>query len=215
MPDNLLRLPVAQRMLSEKPTVNPTAVVTQTQMGQWTEIGAGTTISESTVGDYSYITHHCQIIYSEIGKFCSIASHCRVNPGNHPLERAALNHFSYRSRMFGWGEDDHEFFNWRRSHAVKLGHDVWLGHNVTVLPGVSIGIGAAVGAGSVVTRDIPNFTGAVGAPAKPIRERFPKEIQDAIVRIAWWHWSHKALGDALEDFRTLDAADFAKKYDPN
>jgi phosphonate metabolism protein (transferase hexapeptide repeat family) len=214
MPDNLLKLPVAQKMLSETPTVDPTALISQTHLGQWTEIGAETTISESTVGDYSYITHHCQVIYSDIGNFCSIASHCRINPGNHPLKRAALSHFSYRSRMFGWGEDDHEFFDWRRSQPVTLGHDVWLGHGVTVLPGVTIGIGAAVGAGSVVTKDIANFTVAVGVPAKPIRERFPIEIQEAIIRIAWWNWSHKELGNALEDFRELDAAAFAKKYDP-
>jgi phosphonate metabolism protein (transferase hexapeptide repeat family) len=139
-----------------------------------------TTITKSTVGDYSYITHHCQIIYSEIGNFCSIASHCRVNPGNHPLQRAALHHFSYRSRMFGMGEDDHEFFDWRRSHATRLGHDVWLGHGVTVLPGVSIGTGTAVGAGSVVTKDIQPFQVAAGVPAKPIRERFPEEIRAAL-----------------------------------
>jgi phosphonate metabolism protein (transferase hexapeptide repeat family) len=215
MPSSLIELSKSQKVLNELSNVDQTAVVVDSSLGDWTEIGGDSTIIESTVGKYSYITRHCHIIYSEIGNFCSIASHCRINPGNHPLKRAALHHFSYRSRMFGLGTDDHDFFEWRRSHKVTLGHDVWLGHGVVVLPGITIGTGAAVGAGSVVTKDVPPFTVVAGVPAKPIRQRFPKEVQDAMVRIAWWEWTHDQLRDALQDFRALDAAVFAEKYDPN
>jgi len=41
---------------------------------------------------------------------------------------------------------------------------------VTVIGGVTIGEGCVIGAGSVVTRDIPPHTVAVGNPARPIRE---------------------------------------------
>ena len=213
MANTLLKFPNTVKVLGEKPSIDPTAVIVDTKLGRWTEIGASTSITESTMGDYSYCTHHCQIIYTDIGNFCSIASHCRINPGNHPLERAALHHFSYRSRMFGMGEDDHEFFEWRRSHRIRLGHDAWLGQGVILLPGVTIGTGAAVGAGAVVTKDVPPFTVVAGVPAKPIRERFHKAVQKALLRIAWWKWSYDQLRDALEDFRTLDAAAFVKKYD--
>ena len=54
---------------------------------------------------------------------------------------------------------------------VVIGDDCWLGAMVVVNKGVSIGRGAVVGAGSVVTRDIPEYTVAVGAPARVIRER--------------------------------------------
>lgn len=57
---------------------------------------------------------------------------------------------------------------------VAIGSGSWLGHNVVVLPGVRIGCHVAVGAGSVVTRDIPDFSVAVGVPAKVIR-RFDEE----------------------------------------
>lgn len=46
---------------------------------------------------------------------------------------------------------------------------VWLGANVVVLAGVKIGKGAVVGAGSIVTRDIPPYTVAVGNPARIVR----------------------------------------------
>ena len=51
-----------------------------------------------------------------------------------------------------------------------VGDNVWLGRNVAVLPGVTIGSGSAIGANSVVTRDIPPSSFAVGAPARVIRK---------------------------------------------
>ena len=101
--------------------------------------------------------------------FCSIAAHVRINPGNHPLDRVALSHFTYRSSAYGLGPDDAAFFDWRRSHRVVLGNDVWIGHGAVVLPGVTIGDGCVIGAGSVVTRDVPANCVAAGVPCKVIR----------------------------------------------
>ena len=141
---------MAGKTLSPTPTVDPTAQLRDTSLGAYCEVGARTILHEVTMGDYSYVVNDSSIIYSEIGKFCSIAAHTRINPGNHPLERAALHHFSYRSVSYGLGEeDDADFFQWRRDHRVTLGHDVWIGHGAIVLPGVTIGTGAAIGAGSV------------------------------------------------------------------
>lgn len=54
---------------------------------------------------------------------------------------------------------------------VVIGDDVWLGAQVLVMPGVTIGDGCVVGAGSVVTRDLPANSIAVGSPAKIVGER--------------------------------------------
>ncbi|KAK9452008.1 trimeric LpxA-like protein [Limtongia smithiae] len=53
---------------------------------------------------------------------------------------------------------------------ITIGSDCWLGGNVTVLPGVTIGRGCTIGAGSVVARDIPPFSVAVGVPAKVVKK---------------------------------------------
>jgi len=195
------------------PTLDPTAVVQDSILGRWTAVGPRTTIIETHFGDYSYIMNDGQIIYSEVGRFCSIASHTRLNPSNHPLWRPSSHHFTYRSKFYGFGEDDEEIFQWRRENRVVLGHDVWIGHGATVLPAIKIGTGAVVGAGSVVTQDVLPFTIVAGVPARVIRRRVTEEVEASLMRIQWWNWSHDQLAEALEDFRHLDAASFAAKYD--
>jgi phosphonate metabolism protein (transferase hexapeptide repeat family) len=199
--------------LSEQPAIHPTAHVRDSHLGPWTAVGARTTIAESSMGDYSYVVNDSSIIYSEIGKFCSIAAHTRINPGNHPLERVALHHFTYRSKSYQLGtEDDQEFFQWRRDHKVTLGHDVWIGHGAILLPGVSVATGAAIGAGAVVTKDVPPFAIVVGVPARILRYRFPKTIQERLLELAWWDWPRFQLSEALADFRRLSVEEFLEKY---
>jgi len=55
------------------------------------------------------------------------------------------------------------------SHPVVLEDNVWLGNRVMVLPGVTIGHDAVVGAGSVVVKDVPPRSVAVGNPARVIK----------------------------------------------
>ena len=61
--------------------------------------------------------------------------------------------------------------NSRREWAepVTIGDNVWIGGSVTILPGVTIGNNVTIGAGSVVTRDIPSDTVAVGNPCRVIK----------------------------------------------
>jgi phosphonate metabolism protein (transferase hexapeptide repeat family) len=201
------------KTLGKRPSLDKSARVIDSQLGCWTEVGARSVIIETLFGDYSYVVNDAHIIYARIGRFCSIASHVRINPGNHPLGRAALHHFTYRSRQFGFGDDDEQFFDWRRQSRVVLGHDVWIGHAAVIMPGVTLGTGVAVGAGAVVTKNVPPFTVVTGIPAEPIRERFAKHIQQALLRIGWWDWEHDRLHATLSDFRRLDAAEFVRKYD--
>jgi len=200
------------RTLGTQPCVHPTACVKDTSLGAWCEVQERTKLTETVMGDYSYICGDGEVIYTDIGKFCSIASHARINPGNHPLDRAALHHFTYRSEMFDLGDDDPSFFDWRRESKVTIGNDVWIGHGVTVMPGVNIGNGAAIGSGAVVTRDVEPFTVVVGVPAKPVRKRFDDETIADLQALRWWDWSQDMLRERMGDFRKLGASEFVKKY---
>ncbi len=52
---------------------------------------------------------------------------------------------------------------------IKIGNDVWIGGNVSVLPGVTIGNNCVIGAGSVVTKNIPDNSVAVGNPCRVMK----------------------------------------------
>lgn len=58
---------------------------------------------------------------------------------------------------------------------INIKDGVHIGIGSIIMPGVTIGEGAVIGAGSVVTRDIPPYCVAVGAPAKVIKTFQPKE----------------------------------------
>jgi galactoside O-acetyltransferase len=66
---------------------------------------------------------------------------------------------------------------------VVLGKHAILGTNVVVHPGVTIGEGAAVGSCSLVTKDLPPWTVAVGVPARPVKDRPRERILDAEARL--------------------------------
>ncbi|WP_289758118.1 sugar O-acetyltransferase [uncultured Duncaniella sp.] len=55
------------------------------------------------------------------------------------------------------------------ARPITVGNNVWIGAGVHVLPGVTIGDNCVIGAGSVVNRDIPANSLAVGNPCRVIR----------------------------------------------
>jgi phosphonate metabolism protein (transferase hexapeptide repeat family) len=204
---------MATKTLSIEPLVDPTASLRETRLGAYCEVGARTILLDVEMGDYSYVVNDSQMTYTTIGKFCSIAAMTRINPGNHPMHRATQAHFTYRASAYFAGEnDDAEFFAWRRSHRVHIGHDVWIGHGAIVLPGRKVGTGAVIAAGAVVTRDVAPYTVVGGNPARPIKRRFSEDIEGRLVRLAWWDWDHEVLRAALPDFRKLAIEDFLDKY---
>jgi phosphonate metabolism protein (transferase hexapeptide repeat family) len=203
---------IAHAELSTQPLIGKETTVHESTIGYACEIGDRCKISHTILDDYSYLSSDCDVSNTTIGKFCSIASHVRINPGNHPLPRVALHHFTYRASRYGLGEDEDEFFLWRAESPVSIGHDVWLGHGVVALAGVTIGNGAAIGAGTIVTKNVAPYSIVVGNPGKPLRKRFSEKDIAGLEALAWWNWSPLLLAERLDDFRQLSVAEFVKNY---
>lgn len=143
-----------------------------------------------------------QIINSsnvQIGNHCLLKEGVYIRAGTEGKiaigDRAALNSFC---RLFGHGsieigEDtqigpctvitttDHDYHGDLETSfkRVHIGKGVWIGANVTILPGAEIGDFAVIGAGSVVARNIPARSVAVGIPARVVK-RFnePSEVRE-------------------------------------
>ncbi|KAJ2897077.1 hypothetical protein MKZ38_004987 [Zalerion maritima] len=59
------------------------------------------------------------------------------------------------------------------ARPVVIGDDCWIGGGTSIMPGVKIGKGCTIGAASVVTKDIEDWSVAVGSPARVVRNVDP------------------------------------------
>lgn len=91
-----------------------------------------------------------------IGKYVMMGPECSIWTINHETERTDIPMCEQGTRT---------------EQAVIIEDDVWIGAKVTILPGVHIGRGSIIGAGSVVSKDIPEYSVAVGNPVRVIKNR--------------------------------------------
>ncbi len=87
-----------------------------------------------------------------IGKNAQIAPNVSIYTAGHPL------HPESRNSGYEYGI------------PITIGDNVWIGGNAVIMPGVTIGNNVVIGAGSVVTKDIPDWSVAVGNPCRVIRK---------------------------------------------
>ncbi|WP_110791784.1 MULTISPECIES: DapH/DapD/GlmU-related protein [Enterobacteriaceae] len=143
--------------------------------------------NKMAIGDGFTTGRYCRIeAYGDTDKpVISIGKNCQINDSVHIAAAESirlgdnvliasrvfitdLNHGSYSGSHHS-SPDELSVSRPIVTNPVMIGNNVWLGEGVVVLPGVTIGDCAIIGANSVVTRDIPAKTIAVGNPAKVIK----------------------------------------------
>ena len=109
------------------------------------------------IDDYSGIGIDCEINGPvSIGKYVMIGPEVVIYTSGHKHDRIDIP-------MGEQGADE--------VRPVYIGNDVWIGRRAMILPGVTIGDGCIIGAGAVVTKNIPDYSVAVGVPAKVVKNR--------------------------------------------
>lgn len=110
-----------------------------------------------------------------------IGDHCLISPGVRISAAQSIrigNNVMLAANVYISDSDWHGTYNRIRPYKchkdVVLDDNVWLGEGVLVNKGVHIGANSILGAGSVVTRDIPANSIAVGNPASVIKTINPK-----------------------------------------
>jgi acetyltransferase-like isoleucine patch superfamily enzyme len=91
----------------------------------------------------------------EIGDHCMFANGCFVSDGSH--------RFDDPTRPVTWQ-------GFETKGPTRIGDNVWCGVNVVITSGVTVGERCVIGANSVVTKDLPPYSIAAGAPARVIRD---------------------------------------------
>lgn len=202
------------RLKAEAPFLHAEVKATDSTFGAFVEIGRGARLAHSTMGDYSYCDRFADIANARIGKFANIAAFVRIGATDHPMDKASLHHFHYRSADY-WddAEDDAGWFAHRRSRVAVIGHDTWIGGGAFVKPEVTLGHGSVVGSGAVVTKDVAPYTIVAGNPARTIRRRLPEGVAERMMALGWWDWDHATLGERLADFRGMSAEAFLDRYE--
>ena len=128
------------------------------------ELPEGTHITPPFHCDYGSGIRFGRNFYANSG--CTILDGGAVHIGDHVL-------FAPNVALYTVGHPLHPALRragWEQTAPITIEDDVWLGGGVIVLPGVSIGDNSVIGAGSVVTKNIPANSLAVGNPCRVLRQ---------------------------------------------
>lgn len=117
------------------------------------------------IGDYVRVDlGHADLIYIE--DYAHITSGCRLLCHQRNLKDY---HIGDNAAKCGY-----------RLGEIHIGKGVMVGMETMIMPGVNIGDGAVIGARSIVIKDIPAYTVAIGSPAKVVKEFTQREDSDII-----------------------------------
>lgn len=123
------------------------------------DYGVFTEIGDNSYANFNFTVLDCAPV--TIGKNVFMGPNVSILTPVHPLHYKDRNLYRRADGVL----TDREY-----AKPIVIGDNCWIAGNVTVCGGVTIGERCVIGAGSVVTRDIPPYSLAVGVPCRRVRK---------------------------------------------
>ena len=123
------------------------------------DYGLFITVGKNFFANWNFTVLDCAPV--SIGDDVFIGPNCTLAAAVHPL---------HPDDRRSWMRADGSSHDYEYGRPIVIEDDCWLGSNVVVCGGVTIGRGSVIGAGSVVVRDIPPHSLAVGNPCRVVRQ---------------------------------------------
>jgi bifunctional UDP-N-acetylglucosamine pyrophosphorylase/glucosamine-1-phosphate N-acetyltransferase len=164
-----------------------------TFIGSGCEIRSGTRIKNSRIGSGVVVQDNCLITDSEVSDDCTVGPMAHLRGLAKMEEGAKVGNFvEMKKTVLGKGSKASHLtylgdatigentnigagtitcnYDGKNKHQTTIGKNVKIGSDTMLVAPVTVGDGAMTGAGTVVRKDIPENTLAVGQPARNIRK---------------------------------------------